>query len=68
MSVTCEKDAKNLKNPVTPSPTASGSSRESFVNPFKRKFLDMHDNGEKLAEPFASLSPEQKKAFKDAVL
>ena len=68
MRVNCEKDVENLKNPVKRNPTVGSSSNKTYVNPFKRNFLDMQDNGDKLAKAYASLSPDQKKAFKDAVL
>ena len=49
-------------------PTAGGLSRKSVLKPFKRNFPDVQSNGEKLANAYASLSPDQKKAFKDVVL
>ena len=67
LRVTCEKDVENLKYPLKRYPPASGS-RKSFVYPFKRKYLVMQDNGDNLAKAHASLSADQKKAFKDAVL
>ena len=66
VSVSCEKDIESLENPVKRN-TAADIPRRSN-NPFKRNFIDIQDNGEKLAKAYASLSPEQKKAFKDAVM
>ena len=64
--MSCEKDIESLENPVKRN-TAADIPRRSN-NPFKRNFIDIQDNGEKLAKACASLSPEQKKAFKDAVM
>ena len=68
MSVLCEKDVENFINLVKRNPTTIGSSRKYFGNSIKRNFIDMLDNGGNLAEVSALLSPNQKKAFEDAVL
>ena len=68
MCVTFDNDVENVENPVKRNPAASGSSRKTFGNLVKRNFLDMQDNGENLAKAYASLFPDHKKAFEDAVL
>ena len=65
MDVTFEDIVENFTNPVQQKPTDSGWSKKSFVNPFKRNLNDIQVNAEKLAEDYASMSPDQKKAFKD---
>ena len=68
VAVTRQKDVEDFKNPVKRNSTDSGLIKNSPANPFERNFCDMQDNGENLTIGYASLSPDQKKAFKDAVL
>ena len=65
VSVSCEKDIESLENPVKRN-TAAAVQRSK--NPFKRNFIYIQHNGEKLAKAYATLSPDQKKAFKNAVM
>ena len=67
VSVICEKNVETPENPGKRNPFTIDWSGKLFVNPFKRIYFDMQDNGEKLVKTFASLSQDQKEASKNAV-